>query len=84
MTGVEAQDLTFFVYACAVSEGTLTAAVSRSGADAADASVSQALTVLAIPEGAPAGVRARAGRVGGVPRGDAGGDARHRVECALT
>ena len=57
VTGVEAQDLTFFVYACAVSEGTLTAAVRRSGADAADASVSQALTVLAIPEGAPAGVR---------------------------
>ena len=57
VTGVEAQDLTFFVYACAVSEGTLRAAVRRSGADAADASVSQALTVLAIPEGAPAGVR---------------------------
>ncbi len=56
VTGVKAQDLTFVVYACTVGAGTLTATVREAGADTAAASVSQALTVLAIPEGAPAGV----------------------------
>ncbi len=57
VTGVEAQDLTFVVYACTVGAGTLTATVREAGADTAAATVSQALTVLAIPEGAPAGIR---------------------------
>ncbi len=57
VTGVEAQDLTFVVYACTLGAGTLTATVREAGAATAAASVSQALTVLAIPEGAPAGIR---------------------------
>ena len=57
VTGVEAQDLRFFVHACAVAPVTLTAEVRAAGADTAAATVSQALTVLAFPEGAPVGVR---------------------------
>ena len=57
VTGVEAQNLAFVVYACTLGRGTLTAEVRPSGAAAAEVTVSQALTVLAIPEGAPAGVR---------------------------
>ena len=56
VTGGTAQDLSFVVYACALGAGTLTAEVHAAGAATAAASVSQALTVLAIPEGAPAGV----------------------------
>ena len=57
VTGVEAQDLRFFVYACAVAPVTLTAEVRAAGASTAAATVSRALTVLAFPVGAPAGVR---------------------------
>ena len=56
VTGVEAQNLRFFVYACAVAPVTLTAEVRAAGASTAAATVSQALTVLAFPVGAPAGV----------------------------
>ena len=56
VTGVTAQDLAFVVYACALGSSTLTAEVRASGADSAAATVRQALTVLAIPEGAPPGV----------------------------
>ncbi|MCY3957186.1 MAG: fibronectin type III domain-containing protein, partial [Chloroflexi bacterium] len=56
VTGVTAQDLAFVVYACALGSGTLTAEVRPAGAATAAATVSQALTVLAIPEGAPPGV----------------------------
>ena len=56
VTGVTAQDLSFVVYACALGSGTLTAEVRPSDAATAEASVRQALTVLAIPEGAPPGV----------------------------
>ena len=68
VTGVTAVDLPFLVYACAVASVTLTAEVRAAGADAAAATVSQALTVLAFPEGAPVGVRgvpATRGAVGG-------------------
>ena len=57
VTGVEAQDLRFFVHACAVAPVTLTAEVRAAGAATAAATVSRALTVLAFPEGAPVGVR---------------------------
>ena len=50
LTGVTAQTLPFVVYACAVGEGTVTAAVRRAGASAAEASVSQRETVAALPE----------------------------------
>ena len=50
VTGVAAQALTFIVYACAVGEGTVTAEVRRAGASAAEASVSQRVTVAALPE----------------------------------
>ena len=68
VTGVEAQDLRFFVHACAVAPVTLTAEVRAAGADTAAATVSRALTVLAFPEGAPVGVRgvpATRGAIGG-------------------
>ena len=57
VTGGTTQDLRFVVYACTLGVGTLTAEVRAVGAATAPATVSQALTVLAIPEGAPAGVR---------------------------
>ena len=57
VTGVTAKDLRFFVYACAVAPVTLTAEVRAAGAATAAATVSRALTVLAFPVGAPAGVR---------------------------
>ncbi|MCY3748009.1 MAG: fibronectin type III domain-containing protein, partial [Chloroflexi bacterium] len=56
VTGVTAQDLAIVVYACALGSGTLTAEVRAAGAATAAATVSRALTVLAIPEGAPPGV----------------------------
>ena len=56
VTGATAHDLAFVVYACALGGGTLTAEVRPAGADTAAATVSQALTVLAIPEGSPPGV----------------------------
>ncbi len=77
VTGATARDLRFVVYACAVAPVTLTAEVREAGAATAAASVSRALTVLAFPVGAPAGVRGvqtmtrgvtRAGTPGIVPR----------------
>ena len=56
VTGATAHDLAFVVYACTLGSGTLTAEVRPSGAATPAASVSQALTVLAIPEGSPPGV----------------------------
>ena len=55
VTGVAAQTLTFFLYVCTEDSGTLTAEVRRTGASSAEAAVSQRLTVLAVPEGAPGG-----------------------------
>ncbi len=57
VTGATARDLKFSVYACAVAPVTLTAEVRAAGAATAAASVRRALTVLAFPVGAPAGVR---------------------------
>ena len=63
VTGVAAQTLTFFLYVCTEDSGTLTAEVRRTGASSAEAAVSQRLTVLAVPEGAPGGTTgARAAR----------------------
>ncbi len=50
VTGAAAQDLTFLAYACAVGGATVTAEVRRTGASAAEASVSQRVTVEALPE----------------------------------
>ncbi|MCY3783846.1 MAG: fibronectin type III domain-containing protein [Chloroflexi bacterium] len=50
VTGATARDLTFIMHACAVGEGTVTAAVRRAGANAAEASVSRGVTVEALPE----------------------------------
>lgn len=64
VTGATSQSLTFILYACALGSGTITADVRLSGAPAADVSVSQSLTVLAIPIGAPAGVAGAAAYAG--------------------
>ena len=50
VTGVAAQTLTFLLYVCTEDSGTVTAEVRRTGASSAEASVSQRLTVLAVPE----------------------------------
>ena len=68
MTGVEAQDLKFIVYACAVGSGTITAEVRRTGASSAEASASQGLTVLPIPDYVPAEERPARGATRNVAR----------------
>ena len=50
VTGVETEKLWFVVYACTVGEATVTAEVRRSGADSAEASISQRLMVEELPE----------------------------------
>ena len=50
VTGVAERELSFAIYACAVGEATVTAEVRRTGASSAEASVSQRLTVEAVPE----------------------------------
>ena len=52
VTGVTAQDVALVVSACAVGEATVTAEVRRTGAPSAEVSVSQRLTVVAVPENA--------------------------------
>ena len=80
VTGATARDLRFLVYACAVAPVTLTAEVREAGAATAAASVSRALTVLAFPVGAPAGVRGVRTMTRG---GDARGHARHRAQSQV-
>ena len=50
VTGVEEREIRFVVYACAVGGATVTAEVRRAGASSPEASVSQTLTVEALPE----------------------------------
>ncbi len=73
VTGAAAPTVTFVLFACLVVDGTVRAEVWEAGADAAAATVSQALAVLAIPDWVPAEQRlarrnsdsvARAGRPG--------------------
>ncbi len=70
VTGVAARELRFLVYACAVGEATVTAEVRRTGASSPEASISQRLTVEAIPENAigARGQRVRAPAAGAVPK----------------
>ena len=70
VTGVAERVLSFAVYACAVGEATVTAEVRRTGASSPEASVSQRLTVEALPEvliGAT-GERVRAPAAGAVAK----------------
>ncbi|MDE2902444.1 MAG: fibronectin type III domain-containing protein [Chloroflexota bacterium] len=73
VSGAAAHTVTFVLYACRVVDGTVRAEVRETGADAAAATVSQAVGVLAIPDWVPADQRlarrnsdsvARAGRPG--------------------
>ena len=66
VTGATSQNLYFIVYACAVGEGTVTAEVRRTGARHAEATVSQRLTVLPIPDYVPADERPARGASGAV------------------
>ncbi len=70
VTGVEDHELVYLVYACAVGEATVTAEVRLTGASSAEASVSQRLTVEAIPENAigAGGQRVRAAARNAVPK----------------
>ena len=60
VTGAEAQDVLFIVYACGLGPGTVTAEVREAGAGTAEVAVSQGLTVLPIPAYVPAAERAAA------------------------
>ena len=73
VSGAAAHTVTYVLYACRVVDGTVRAEVREAGAAAAAATVSQALSVLAIPDWVPADQRiarrdsdsvARAGRPG--------------------
>ena len=68
VTGVAAKTLELFVYACAVGGGTVTAEVRRSGSSSAEASASQGLTVLPIPDYVPAEERPARGATRNVAR----------------
>ncbi len=70
VTGVEARDLAFLVYACTVGEATVTAEVRRTGASSPEASISRRLSVEAVPENAigATGARVRAPAAGAVPK----------------
>ena len=93
VTGVEARELPFLVYACAVGEATVTAEVRRTGASSAEASISRRLTVEAVPENAigATGARVRAAAAGAVPKAGTPGSVpntyfnkKSRRRCART
>ena len=50
MTEATAEELNFLVYACAAGGATVTAEVRRAGASSSEASISQTLTVEAVPD----------------------------------
>ena len=70
VTGVEAREVRFLVYACAVGEATVTAEVRRRGASSPEASISRRLMVEAVPENAigARGERVPAPAAGAVPK----------------
>ncbi len=68
VTGATSQHVEFIVYACAVGGGTVTAELRQGGADSAEASVSQDLTVLPIPDYVPADERSAPGAAGATAR----------------
>ncbi len=71
VTGAEAQDVLFIVWACAIGSGTVTAEVRVAGAGNAEVTVSQDVTVLPIPDYVPAAERAAAERSLGGASGSA-------------
>ena len=64
VTGTASHAFKVIVYACAVAGGTVTAEVRRSGSSSAEASASQGLTVLPIPDYVPADERPARGARG--------------------
>ena len=64
VTGTASHAFKVIVYACAVDGGTVTAEVRRSGSSSAEASASQGLTVLPIPDYVPADERPARGARG--------------------
>ncbi len=70
--GARSQAVEVIVYACAVGSGTVTAEVRRAGAETAEASVSQDVTVLPIPDYVPADERPARGASGAAREGTPG------------
>ena len=68
VSGAAAHTVTFVLYACLVVDGTVRAEVREAGAASAAATVSQALSVLAIPDWVPAEQRLARGASGPVAR----------------
>ena len=68
VSGAASHTVTFVLYACLVVEGTVRAEVREAGAATAAATVSQALSVLAIPDWVPAEQRLARGASGPVAR----------------
>ncbi len=68
VTGTASHAFKVIVYACAVDGGTVTAEVRRSGSSTAEASASQGLTVLPIPDYVPAEERPARGATRNVAR----------------
>lgn len=68
VSGAASHTVTFVLFACLVVEGTVRAEVREAGADAAAATVSQALSVLAIPDWVPAEQRLAGATSGPVAR----------------
>jgi len=70
--GARSQAVEVIVYACAVGSGTVTAEVRRAGAETAEATVSQDVTVLPIPDYVPADERPARGASGAAREGTPG------------
>ena len=68
VSGAAAHTVTFVLYACLVVDGTVRAEVREAGAATAAATVSQAVSVLAIPDWVPAEQRLARGASGPVAR----------------
>ncbi len=68
VSGAASHTVTFVLYACLVVDGTVRAEVREAGAATAAATVSQALSVLAIPDWVPAEQRLARGASGPVAR----------------
>ncbi|MCY3749673.1 MAG: fibronectin type III domain-containing protein [Chloroflexi bacterium] len=66
VTGAASHTVTYVLYACLVVDGTVRAEVREAGAAAAAATVSQAVSVLAIPDWVPAEQRLAGGTSGPV------------------
>ncbi len=78
VTGAASHTVTFVLFACLVVDGTVRAEVREAGADAAAATVSQALSVLAIPDWVPAEQRLAGATSGPVARAGRHAAGRHQ------